>query len=74
MESAELKVEDVLDRTKWNDHIQYHCGDPLWWGKHEKEKEEKKNEKEKEKEKTKKEKEKEKTKKEKEKKKISYSI
>ena len=28
MESAGLKEEDVLDRTKWNNDTQYHSSDP----------------------------------------------
>ena len=28
MESVWLKEEDVLDRTKWKNDIQYHSGDP----------------------------------------------
>ena len=28
MESVGLKEEDVLDRTKWKNDIQYHSGDP----------------------------------------------
>ena len=34
MESVRLKEEDVLDRTKWKNDIQYHSGDhrkPRWW-------------------------------------------
>ena len=33
MESAGLKEEDVLDRTKWKNDIHHHSGDPRWWGK-----------------------------------------
>ena len=30
VESVELMEEDTLDRTKWNDDIQYHSGDLIW--------------------------------------------
>ena len=26
-----LKVEDILDRTKWKNDIQNHSSDPRWW-------------------------------------------
>ena len=31
MESAGLKEDDVLDRTKWRNDIHNHSGDPRWW-------------------------------------------
>ena len=33
MESVGLKEEDILDRIKWKNDIQYHSGDPRWWEK-----------------------------------------
>ena len=38
VEKCGLKEEDVLDRAKWKNDIQYHSGDPWWWKKHEKKK------------------------------------
>ena len=28
IESMWLKEEDAIDRTKWKNYFQYHCGDP----------------------------------------------
>ena len=30
MESVGLKEEDALERTRWKNHIHYHCGDSRW--------------------------------------------
>ena len=38
MERAGLKEKDVLDRTEWNNDIQYHSGDPRRWEKPEEKK------------------------------------